>query len=54
MFDEAVKAEKNVNIVILTFCRKYGWGAHCTICEGIDSDHINLPGIHEDLLVNGG
>lgn len=35
MFNEAIEAAKNVDTVILTFCRKYCWGAHCTIGECI-------------------
>ncbi len=49
MFNGAIKAAKEADIVILTLGGKYGWGSSCTIGEGIDSDDIGLTGIQEEL-----
>ncbi|WP_199558853.1 glycoside hydrolase family 3 N-terminal domain-containing protein [Paenibacillus antibioticophila] len=48
-FEAAVAAAKEADVVILTVGGKYGWGSNCTIGEGVDSDHIGLPGVQEDL-----
>ncbi len=48
-FDAAIKAAKGADVVISTVGGKYGWGNNCTVGEGIDSDHIGLSGIQEDL-----
>lgn len=49
LFDEAVLAAKEADVVILTLGGKYGWGSNCTIGEGIDCDDIGLPGVQEEL-----
>jgi beta-glucosidase len=48
-FAEAVEAAKQADAVIMTLGGKYGWGANCTIGEGLDRDDIGLTGIQEDL-----
>jgi beta-glucosidase len=48
-FDEAVNAAKKADVVVLTLGGKYGWGANCTIGEGLDCDDIGLTGIQEEL-----
>ncbi len=48
-FDTAIAAAKDADVVILTVGGKYGWGYNCTIGEGIDSDHIGLTGVQEEL-----
>ncbi|MDR1929116.1 MAG: glycoside hydrolase family 3 C-terminal domain-containing protein [Treponema sp.] len=48
-FEEALRAAKNADLVIMTLGGKYGWGDSCTIGEGIDSDKIGLTGVQEDL-----
>jgi len=48
-FGEAVKAAKEADIVIFTAGGKYGWGRNCTVGEGIDTDHLGLPGVQEEL-----
>ncbi|WP_160719690.1 glycoside hydrolase family 3 N-terminal domain-containing protein [Bacillus sp. USDA818B3_A] len=49
MFNEAIKAAIEADVVILTLGGKYGWGGTCTIGEGIDSDSIGLTGIQEEF-----
>jgi len=49
MFAKAVKAAKEADAVIMTLGGKYGWGANCTIGEGLDRDDIGLTGIQEEL-----
>jgi beta-glucosidase len=49
MFAQAVEAAKQVDVVIMTLGGKYGWGANCTIGEGLDRNDIGLPGIQESL-----
>ncbi len=48
-FEKAIAAAKDAEIVILTLGGKYGWGNNCTIGEGIDSDHVGLTGVQEEL-----
>jgi len=48
-FAEAVEAAKHADVVIMTLGGKYGWGANCTIGEGLDRDDIGLTGIQETL-----
>ncbi|MDR1292088.1 MAG: glycoside hydrolase family 3 C-terminal domain-containing protein [Clostridiales Family XIII bacterium] len=48
-FAEAVSAAKNADAVVMTLGGKYGWGANCTIGEGLDRDDIGLTGIQEEL-----
>lgn len=48
-FDEAVHAARNADIAIVTVGGKYGWGNNCTTGEGIDTDHIGLTGVQEEL-----
>ena len=48
-FTEAIEAAKKADVVIMTIGGKYGWGANCTIGEGLDRDNIGLTGIQEDL-----
>ncbi|GHV42322.1 beta-glucosidase [Clostridia bacterium] len=48
-FAEAVEAAKRADAVIMTIGGKYGWGANCTIGEGLDRDDIGLTGIQEEL-----
>lgn len=48
-FEAAVAAAKEADVVILTVGGKYGWGSNCTIGEGLDSDHIGLTGVQEEL-----
>jgi beta-glucosidase len=49
LFAAAVDAAKRADAVIMTLGGKYGWGANCTIGEGLDRDDIGLTGIQEDL-----
>ncbi len=49
-FSQAIQAAQETDIVIMAVGGKYGWGKHCTIGEGIDSYHIGLPGVQEDLV----
>jgi beta-glucosidase len=49
MFAQAAEAAKQADVVIMTLGGKYGWGANCTIGEGLDRDDIGLPGIQESL-----
>lgn len=48
-FAAAVKAAAYAEVVILALGGKYGWGNNCTIGEAIDSDHIGLSGVQEEL-----
>jgi len=48
-FAHAVEAAKQADVVIMTLGGKYGWGANCTIGEGLDRDDIGLTGIQEVL-----
>jgi beta-glucosidase len=48
-FAEAIEAAKNADSVILAIGGKHGWGANCTIGEGLDSDSIGLTGVQEEL-----
>ena len=48
-FSAALDIVKNADVVILTIGGKYGWGANCTIGEGLDRDNIGLTGIQEEL-----
>lgn len=48
-FEAARLAAESADLVILIGGGKYGWGANCTIGEGIDSDRLGLPGVQEDL-----
>ncbi|MDR1539222.1 MAG: glycoside hydrolase family 3 C-terminal domain-containing protein [Clostridiales bacterium] len=48
-FAEAVEAAKQADAVIMTIGGKYGWGANCTIGEGLDRDDIDLTGIQGEL-----
>ena len=48
-FDGALAAAREADAVILAVGGKYGWGKHCTVGEGIDSDRIGLPGIQAEL-----
>ena len=48
-FPEAVEAAARADAVILTLGGKYGWGANCTIGEGLDRDDIGLTGVQEAL-----
>ena len=50
-FDAAIETAKNADAVIMTLGGKYGWGAACTIGEGLDRDNIGLTGIQEELAV---
>lgn len=50
-FEAAVQNGREADVVILTLGGKYGWGGSCTIGEGIDADHIGLPGIQEELAM---
>jgi len=48
-FDEAINAAKEADVVIFTAGGKYGWGKNCTVGEGIDTDHLGLSGVQEEL-----
>jgi len=50
MFADAVKIAGQADAVIMTLGGKYGWGANCTIGEGLDRDDIGLTGIQEELV----
>lgn len=49
-FDEALKAAKDADIVILTLGGKYGWNMSSTTGEGIDAQNIGLPACQEAFL----
>ncbi|MBT2293137.1 glycoside hydrolase family 3 C-terminal domain-containing protein [Paenibacillus albidus] len=48
-FQAAVDAAAEADVVILTVGGKYGWGENCTTGEGLDTDHIGLTGVQEEL-----
>jgi beta-glucosidase len=48
-FAEAADAARRADVVVMTLGGKYGWGANCTIGEGLDRDDIGLTGIQEEL-----
>ena len=50
MFKAAIEAAKQADAVIVTVGGKYGWGANCTIGEGLDRDDLGLTGIQEELV----
>lgn len=50
LFAQAVQTAWEADVVIMAVGGKYGWGKHCTIGEGIDSYHIGLPGVQEELV----
>ena len=49
-FAEAKEIADWADIVIMTGGGKYGWGSSCTTGEGIDTDHIGLNGVQEELF----
>lgn len=49
MITQAVKAAEQADVVIMTIGGKYGWGAHCTIGENLDTDNIGLTGVQEQF-----
>ncbi len=48
--DEALKAARDADVVIVTLGGKYGWGSVCSTGEGIDSTNVNLPPCQEAFL----
>jgi beta-glucosidase len=48
-FEEAIETAKKSDAVIMTLGGKYGWGANCTVGEGLDRDDIGLTGIQEEF-----
>jgi beta-glucosidase len=48
-FDAAIAAASEADVVILTLGGKYGWGSSSTSGEGIDTAHVGLPGLQEEL-----
>ncbi len=49
-YEQAMKAAKDADIVIMTLGGRNGWGTYSTSGEGIDTSNIGLPGNQEELL----
>lgn len=49
-FGAAVAAARAAEVVVVTVGGKYGWGSSSTSGEGIDTSHVGLLGVQEELV----